>query len=129
MSFLRARSPVTPKTTSAHGSGTRGRRRARGSRRGLRGPVGCFIGASHRLAGDRLQQLLQSGATVGQMQPDDGSLPALQCLQVAECLRELQTAERKWLSRYVEVGGVRPGDLQERAALRSALVELTGRVQ
>src|SRR4051794_8243573 len=34
-SFLRARSPVTPKTTSAHGSGTRGRRRSRGSRSGL----------------------------------------------------------------------------------------------
>src|SRR3954467_632732 len=123
MSFLRARSPVTPKTTSAHGSGTHGRRRSRGARSGLRGPVGCFIGPSHRLAGDRLQQLLQSGAAVGQMQPDDGALAALQRLQVAECLRELQTAERERLSRYLEVGGVRPGDLQERADLRSALVE------
>ena len=35
ISFLRARSPVTPKTTSAHGSGTRGSRRSRGSRSGL----------------------------------------------------------------------------------------------
>src|SRR6476661_4571237 len=34
-SFLRARSPVTPKTTSAHGSGTRGSRRSLGSRSGL----------------------------------------------------------------------------------------------
>ena len=41
ISFLRARSPVTPKTTSAHGSGTRGSRRSRGSRSGLaeHGPV------------------------------------------------------------------------------------------
>src|SRR5438270_12650236 len=35
ISFLRARSPVTPNTTSAHGSGTRGSRRSRGSRSGL----------------------------------------------------------------------------------------------
>src|SRR3954465_6798281 len=34
-SFLRARSPVIPKTTRAQGSGTRGRRRSRGSRSGL----------------------------------------------------------------------------------------------
>src|SRR5688500_2178109 len=34
-SFLRARSPVMPNTTSAHGSGTRGSRRSRGSRSGL----------------------------------------------------------------------------------------------
>src|SRR3954470_7583994 len=38
MSFLRARSPVTPKTTKAHGSGTRGSRRSRGSRSGLSAP-------------------------------------------------------------------------------------------
>src|SRR3954449_3060418 len=34
-SFLRARSPVMPKTTRAQGSGTRGSRRSRGSRSGL----------------------------------------------------------------------------------------------
>src|SRR5438067_240917 len=34
-SFLRARSPVIPNTTSAQGSGTRGSRRSRGSRSGL----------------------------------------------------------------------------------------------
>src|ERR687886_447248 len=34
-SFLRARSPVMPKTTSAHGAGTRGSRRSRGSLSGL----------------------------------------------------------------------------------------------
>src|SRR4051812_20942034 len=34
-SFLRARSPVIPKTTRAQGSGTRGSRRSRGSRSGL----------------------------------------------------------------------------------------------
>src|SRR5689334_17593195 len=33
--FLRARSPVIPKTTRAQGSGTRGSRRSRGSRSGL----------------------------------------------------------------------------------------------
>src|SRR3954469_18373222 len=35
MSFLRARSPVTPKMTSPHGPAMRGRRRSRGSRSGL----------------------------------------------------------------------------------------------
>src|SRR5690606_35304925 len=35
MSFLRARSPVTPKITSPHGPAIRGRRRSPGSRRGL----------------------------------------------------------------------------------------------
>src|SRR3954453_17037407 len=38
-SFLRARSPVMPNTTSAQGSGTRGSRRSRGSRSGLVGIV------------------------------------------------------------------------------------------
>src|SRR3954470_15938939 len=37
ISFFRDRSPVTPKTTRAHGSGMRGRRRSRGSRRRLVG--------------------------------------------------------------------------------------------
>src|SRR5690606_27230508 len=35
MSFLRARSPVTPKMTSPQGPAIRGRRRSRGSRSGL----------------------------------------------------------------------------------------------
>src|SRR5215470_11093139 len=35
ISFLRARSPVTPKITTAHGSGIRGRRRSCGSRSGF----------------------------------------------------------------------------------------------
>jgi hypothetical protein len=35
MSFLRARSPVTPKMTRTHGPATRGIRRSRGSRSGL----------------------------------------------------------------------------------------------
>ena len=44
MSFLRARSPVTPKMTRTHGPATRGIRRSRGSRSGLAaGPLttGC----------------------------------------------------------------------------------------
>src|SRR4051795_5651853 len=123
-SFLRDRSPVTPKTTSAHGSGTRGSRRSRGSRRGLRGPAGfCFIGPSNRLAADGLQQLLQPGFAIGQVQPDHGPLPALQRLQVTERLGELQASEGEWLPGYVEVGGVRPSDLQEGAHLWAALVE------
>src|SRR4051794_15344822 len=39
ISFLRARSPVTPKTTSAQGSGMRGSRRSRGSRSRLVGAL------------------------------------------------------------------------------------------
>src|ERR1700756_5639128 len=37
MSFLRARSPVTPNITMTHGPATRGIRRSRGSRSGLTG--------------------------------------------------------------------------------------------
>ena len=42
-SFLRARSPVTPKMTSAQGSGIRGRRRSSGSRRGFDAATGHAV--------------------------------------------------------------------------------------
>ena len=59
MSFLRARSPVTPKITRPHGPAMRGSRRSRGSRSGLRSAV---TGSAHpvRLQGrrDRAEQVL-----------------------------------------------------------------------
>ena len=46
MSFLRARSPVTPNITTTHGPATRGMRRSRGSRSGLTGSLSSSSAAS-----------------------------------------------------------------------------------
>ncbi len=49
ISFLRERSPVTPKITSPHGPATRGSRRSRGSRSGLgRAPAGSVTAPANR---------------------------------------------------------------------------------
>src|SRR5271167_3878510 len=46
ISFLRARSPVTPNITTTHGPATRGMRRSRGSRSGLTGSLASSSAAS-----------------------------------------------------------------------------------
>src|SRR5437764_13506985 len=135
ISFLRARSPVTPNTTSAHGSGTRGSRRSRGSRSAFLGPSSApsrtltSRPSSRRVSGGGREQLPQPASAVGEVQAYDGAFATLDRQQVAERLRQLQPPERERLPGYVEVGGVRAGDLQERPHLRAALVELPGRMQ
>src|SRR4051812_14556616 len=128
MSFLRARSPVTPNTTSAHGSGTRGSRRSRGSRSGfvMRPPATRAAGfaGSYEWAAGRVEQLAQPGGAVGQVQPQHRPLPRLERLQVTEGLGELQPAEGERLTGDVEIGVVDAGHLQEHPDLRTALVVL-----
>src|SRR5947209_1903276 len=123
MSFLRARSPVTPKITSAHGSGILGSRRSCGSRSGL--TTLDLLGQGPR----RRQQPGRAGRAVAQVQVQERPPPLAQRLPVARGLRRLQNPEGVRLPRYRQVVGDRTGDLQERADLRSALVVLAGGVQ
>src|SRR5437762_12465379 len=94
MSFLRARSPVTPKITRAHGSGIRGRRRSCGSRSGL--PTSDLL----REGPGGIEQPGETGGAVGQVQVEQGA-PALgQRLPVARRLGGLQGAEAVRLPGY-----------------------------
>src|SRR6266568_4845840 len=123
ISFLRARSPVTPKITRAQGSGMRGSRRSCGSRSGLAtlDLLGQGPGGGEEPGGAR--------RSVGQMQMQERP-PALgERLPVAGGLRRLQLTERERLPGYRQVDADRAGDLEERAELWPALVVLPGRVQ
>src|SRR2546421_3408448 len=123
MSFLRARSPVTPKITRAQGSGIRGSRRSCGSRSGL--PtldlLGQGPGGGHQ-PGDARR-------AVSQVQMQKRAAALRQRLPVTGGLCRLQRAEAVWLPGYRQVGADRAGDLEERADLRPALVVLPGGVQ
>ena len=95
-SFLRARSPVMPKTTRAHGSGTRGSRRSRGSRSGLGiirpgVPPGSRSTAVRRSAS---AQLADPGGAVGQVQVQRRPAPVGEGLPVAGGLGRLQACRR-----------------------------------
>src|SRR6266536_2230580 len=118
MSFLRARSPVTPKITSAQGSGIRGRRRSCGSRSGL--PTLDLLGQGPGGS----QQPGQAGPAIGQVQMEQWAAALRQGLPVAGRLGGLQRAEAVRLPGYRPVGVDRAGDLEERAVLRTALVVL-----
>ena len=134
-SFLRARSPVTPKMTSAHGSGMRGSRRSSGSRSGLalqfgRARVGLAgHGPAPRVPRAAARSCAAPGRAVGQVQPQQRPAPAGQRQPVTGRLGRLQLAEAVRPAGHREVVGDRAGDLQERADLRPALVVLAGRVQ
>src|SRR5262249_14187159 len=151
ISFLRARSPVTPNTTSAHGSGTRGSRRSRGSRSGLgrgsaiskrlidllasalaRSGLSAYWFAryarSRCLLSPRLQHLPEAGAAVGQVQPQHRVPAGGQRGQVTGRLGRLQGAEAVRLAGHRQVLRHCAGDLQERTHRRAALVELPGGV-
>src|SRR5918998_3293626 len=92
MSFLRDRSPVTPKMTRLHGPAIRGRRLSRGSRSGLVHPAAADVAVLISLLGGRwsrtrvaeiipgLLELLhgtrqgdQAGHPVGEVQPQYGA--------------------------------------------------------
>src|SRR4051794_1361784 len=107
-SFLRARSPVIPKTTRAQGSGTRGSRRARGSRSGLvmivrpRGQVGAPSGptAGRRGGGGAVRLLLQLGLDrLGQLVPRVDELPHALVLENLEDVVEVHAGVRDGLHR------------------------------
>src|SRR5947208_6605916 len=123
MSFLRARSPVTPKITRAQDSGMRGSRRSCGSRSRL--PTLDLLGQGP----GRGQEPGDARRAVGQMQVQKGAATLGQRLPVAGRLRRLEGTEGVGLSGYRQVGGHGSGDLQERPGLRPALVVLPGRVQ
>src|SRR2546423_9174329 len=120
MSFLRARSPVTPKITRAQGSGIRGRRRSCGSRSGL--PTSDLLGEGP----GGVEQPGQAGRAIGQVQVKQRASALGQRLPVARRLGGLQGAETERLPGYRQVGADRAGDLEVRADLRSALVVLAG---
>src|SRR5262249_33640103 len=136
ISFLRARSPVTPKITRAHGSGIRGSRRSWGSRSGLlisMAPHDTHVMTPMSRHPGKLvdggQQPRRPGRPVGQVQPDQRPAPTGQRLAVAGGLRGFELPERERSTRDRQILDHRTGDLQERPVLRPALVVLAGRVQ
>src|SRR4051794_35736712 len=150
-SFLRARSPVMPNTTRAHGGGTRGSRRSRGSRSGLgimigprdrrdpsSGPAGGRTAGGISTRGGRLypwpsaeprQELVEPGGAVGQVQVQQRPLPIGEGLAVTAGLRRLEGREAVRLIGHLQVLGHHAGELEERPDLRTTLVVLAGRVQ
>ena len=84
--------------------------------------AGLPAASARRAAGDARRP-------VGEVQAYGGAGPLLEGAQVAERLGHLQPAERERPAGHVEVAGDGAGDLEEDADLRSALVELAGRVQ
>src|SRR4051794_11309070 len=101
MSFLRARSPVTPNRTSEQGPAIRFSRRSRGSRSGLLRRTSNVFGIAVLLillafSGEPchgLNQLPGAGGAVGQMEPQDRASVVGQDLGVAGGLGGDQFAE------------------------------------
>jgi hypothetical protein len=123
MSFFFARSPVTPKTTSAHGSGTRGQPPVAG--------VAQRVRAGGRRGHGRpalRQQRAQAGRAVDQVQAQHRAGRAGRAREVAQRLRRLQRAEGEVAARDLEVLAPAPSPAGS-AGLRAALVELPGGVQ
>ena len=133
ISFLRARSPVTPKMTSAHGSGIRGRRRSCGSRKGVRCEGSGWLSARHPhtlfRARAAASELPHARRPVGEVQPQQGPAAAGQGLPVAGGLGGLELAEGVRPPGHVQVVGDCTRDLQEHADRRTTLVVLAGGVQ
>src|SRR5262245_43095201 len=111
MSFLRARSPVTPNITRPQDPAILGRRRSRGSRNGF-GNVSALQDGGHGVDLSRVREVeLKHGTVVVR---DDGG--------VALGLRGDELREGEGTFGNLEVLGERAGDLEEHADRRAALV-------
>src|SRR5690349_237003 len=127
MSFLRERSPVTPKITSALGPAMRFRRWSSGSRSGL-----CPREISTVIRRDLLrcfEERQDFDQRVGQRERHDGAAVIGEHARVARRLRLDELAERERATGDLEVDLGLLEDLQEHAVRGTTLVVLTGRVQ
>src|SRR6476661_5699321 len=133
MTFLRDRSPVTPKSTMPHGPAMRGRRRSCGSRSGFVYVIWVLARSGAGLArasSGSCEDFADDGEVAGaaHVQAQHRTTVLGEHLTVADRLGGQELLERERPVRHREVGLGLPGHLEVDPGRGSALVVLAGRV-